>query len=220
MGSVALPGLQATNRSRYYNLRMKPVGTTRISFLHRLQDRADQRSWGEFHERYGELLYRYAQGRGATHSDAEEVVQEVEMYVFKAMDRFSYDARKGRFRSYLRASVIHALGRRSAKRSRQEVALDPHMLESLAQDSNEVDEEWEREWRRQRLRSALRSIAGEVEPITLEAFRIYALEDQPAAEVAKQLGISTDTVWQAKSRVLKRLRERVAAMPDDDDDWG
>lgn len=207
------------NRFVYYHRAMKPAGTTRISFLQRLRNRADQGSWGEFHERYGELLYRYARRRGASHNEAEDVVQDVEMYVFKAMDRFRYDAHKGRFRAYLRTSVVHALGRRSAKRARQEVALEPQVLESLTQESAETDEKWEREWRMHRLRSALRSVAGEIEPATMQAFRLYALENRSAAETARQLGISTDTVYQAKSRVLKRLKERVAAMPPDEDGW-
>lgn len=198
---------------------MKPAGTTRISFLQRLRNREDQHSWGEFHERYGELLYRYAQQRGASHNEAEDVVQDVEMYVFKAMDRFRYDARKGRFRAYLRASVVRAVGRRAAKRARQEVALEPQVLESLAQENAQTDQKWEREWRMHRLRSALRAVAGEIEPATMQAFRLYALESQSAAETAKQLGISTDAVYQAKSRVLKRLKERVAAMPPDEDGW-
>ncbi|MCH7703272.1 MAG: sigma-70 family RNA polymerase sigma factor [Planctomycetes bacterium] len=110
--------MQAPDRFRYYHWAMKPAGTTRISFLHRLRDRADQQSWAEFHHRYGELLYRYAQGRGASHSEAEDVVQEVEMYVFKAMDRFRYDARKGRFRAYLRIEDVATTGRVSSSMPR------------------------------------------------------------------------------------------------------
>lgn len=44
-------------------------------------------------------------------------------------------------------------------------------------------------------------------PATWQAFSRFALDDQPAARVAKELGMSESTVVQAKSRVLKRLRE-------------
>ncbi len=43
---------------------------------------------------------------------------------------FEYDGRKGRFRAYLGAAVVHALGRRASKEARQPPGLDPRSLES------------------------------------------------------------------------------------------
>lgn len=197
---------------------MSSFDSTRLTLLLRLKDRTDKLSWQDFHERYGELLYRYARGRGASAVDAEDVVQEVEMYLFKAMEGFEYDAAKGRFRTYLRSAVVHAMGRRSAKAARQGQVLDPHTLDyfSAVRETDE-DGKWENEWRAHRLRWALRVIAAEVEPVTLEAFKLHVLEDKPVADTASQLGISTASVYQAKSRVLKRVKERLDALDPDAD---
>ncbi len=194
---------------------MSTPGTTRLSFLSRLRDREDGQSWAEFHKYYGEILFRYARRLGASHSDAEDVVQEVEMYVFKAMEWFKRGSREGSFRAYLRAAVKHAVGRRVGKRAQREVVLDPHTIDSLGHQDALQDPDWEREYYLHRLRWAMRSIAKEFEPVTLEAFRLYVLANRSAAETSEQLGTSKDSVYQAKSRVLRSLRERISTLDSD-----
>lgn len=197
---------------------MGQAETTRLTFIMRLRDRADTLSWNEFHARYGELLYRYARSRGASHQDAEDAVQEVEMYLFKAMKGFEYDANKGRFRSYLRSAVLHTLQRRAAKQARQEAALDPHAFDYLAAwKEASADARWEREWQLHRLRWALRSIADEFEPQTLKTFEVHVLGGESVETTAEKVGLSRDSVYQAKSRVLKRLKERLATLDPEGD---
>ncbi|MCP4594445.1 MAG: sigma-70 family RNA polymerase sigma factor [bacterium] len=197
---------------------MTDQDSTRQTLLLRLRNRTDQLSWQEFHERYGELLFRYARGRGASAADAEDVVQDVEMYLFKAMEGFEYDAAKGRFRTYLRTAVTHAMGRRAKKQARQGEVLDPQTLDYLSAgvEAGE-DQRWEREWRLHRLRWALREIATDVEPATLEAFRQHVLVGTSVEETAKQLDISTASVYQAKSRILKRVKQKLDTLDPDED---
>ncbi len=45
------------------------------------------------------------------------------------------------------------------------------------------------------------------DPTTWEAFRRFAIEGLPAAQVAAELGLTVNAVTLAKSRILKRLRE-------------
>ncbi len=188
---------------------MSQADSTHPSFLLRLRDRADKLSWYEFHDRYGQLLYRYARGRGAADADAEDIVQEVELSLFKALEHLEYDARKGRFRDYLRAAVVHALARRRKKEARQPDRLDPHAFQSLAGDE-EADADWQREWELHRLRWAMRSIADLFEPRTLKAFEVHVLGGRSVVETTDLLGMSKWSVYQAKSRVLRCLRERLA----------
>ncbi len=197
---------------------MESDDTTRLTFIMRLRDRADTLTWQDFHNRYGRLLYRYARARGASDADAEDVVQEVELYLFKALDGFEYDSRKGRFRAYLRSAVVHALGRRANRQAKQPAMLDPHTFDYLAsQDEASADAHWEREWQLHRLRWALDSIASEFEQVTLKAFEMHVLAGQAVAQTATDLGISADSVYQAKSRVLKALRERLDSLDPDGD---
>ena len=198
--------------------RMSRGNTTHLTFLLRLRDRSDKFSWPEFHERYGQLLYRYARGRGASHADAEDVVQEVEMYLFKAIEGFEYDARKGRFRAYLRSAVVHALARRADKQAKQPMVLDPRNFDYLAgHQEASMDARWEREWQLHRLRWAMHAVQDSCEPVTLQAFEMHVLAGKSVDETAEALGLSAASVYQAKSRVLRRLKERLSELDPDGD---
>jgi RNA polymerase sigma-70 factor (ECF subfamily) len=184
----------------------------------RLKDRSNSIGWNEFQERYGELLYRYARSVGASHADAEDSVQDVVLYLFKAMDGFEYDARKGRFRGYLRSSVIRALARRNKRDAKQAAPIDPRNFDFVAAKTEAgADVEWEREWRMHRLRWALRSIAGEFEQNTMKAFELHVLGGLSADETATEIGISKASVYQAKTRVLKRVRAQLKSVDPDED---
>lgn len=184
----------------------------------RLRDRSDTVSWQEFQDRYGELLYRYARSVGASHVDAEDVVQEVVMYLFKAMEGFEYDARKGRFRGYLRASVVNALTRKRKKDAKQASPVDPRNFDFVkAKTDAGSDDRWEREWRLHRLRWALREVAGEFEEKTMQAFQLHVLGGLSVDETAGEIGISKASVYQAKSRVLKSVREQLDSLDPDED---
>lgn len=197
---------------------MSQADSTRLTFLLRLRDRADKLTWQQFHDRYGQLLYRYARSRGASHDDAEDIVQEVEMYLFKAIGDFEYDARKGRFRTYLRSAVVHAMARRATKRAGQPAALDPATLDYVAGEQEaSADARWEREWQLHRLRWAMRTIASEFEPLTIKAFELHVLAGQPVSDTAAELGLSKASVYQARSRILKRLRAQLAALDPEGD---
>jgi len=195
---------------------MAATDTTRLSLLLRLRNRSDKLSWSQFHDRYGELLYRYARSRGASHADAEDIVQEVEFALFKAMDGFEYDVRKGRFRGYLRCAVIHAMGRRASKQSHEQPGLDPQTMENLAE-SDVSDEQWNREWQLYRLRWALREIASEFEPKTLEAFQLHVVSGITVDETAERLEMGKASVYQAKSRILKRVKEKLDSLDPDEE---
>jgi RNA polymerase sigma factor (sigma-70 family) len=192
--------------------------STRATLLLRLRDRTDSLSWQEFHDRYGQLLFRYARQRGASPVDAEDIVQEVALSLLKALDGFEYDAAKGRFRAYLRVAVIRAMGRRAKKEAKQGELVDPRNFDymSAVRDADS-DAHWEREWRAHRLRWALRVVAGNFEPVTIDAFRMHVLAGKSVAETAEALEISADSVYQAKSRVLKQVKRRLDELDPDQD---
>lgn len=190
---------------------------TRLSFLDRLRNPDDRSVWSAFHERYGQLLYRYARARGATHVDAEDVVQEVEMQLFRSIGGFEYDTQRGRFRAYLRAAVIYSLGRRANRQARQPTAVDPLDLRIIASGhETELDEQWSREWRAQQIRWAVKCVSDDFKPTTMSAFELHVLNGHSVLETAETLNISKWRVYRARDKVLQRVREKLRELESED----
>ena len=182
--------------------------TTHGTLLARLSGGADGGAWREFCDRYEELIRAFARRRGVSPSDCDDVVQDVMLALTKAMPGFEYDPAKGKFRSYLKTVTLHAVTRRS--RQNPPVAHLESSGGSIAGGPAEDEETWEAEWRQYHLRTAMKTIRAEFSPSDLGAFDAYAVTGEEAAAVASQLGISVDSVYQAKSRVLRRLSQVIA----------
>ena len=51
----------------------------------------------------------------------------------------------------------------------------------------------------------MQTLQAEFNAADLAAFQAYAVDGEDAAAVAQRLGMSVESVYQAKSRILKRL---------------
>ena len=72
---------------------------THTTLLARLSQGSDGAAWAEFHERYGELIRRFARSRSMQSSDCDDILQEVLLSLSKTMPTFQYDPTRGKFRS-------------------------------------------------------------------------------------------------------------------------
>ncbi|MBT3194280.1 MAG: sigma-70 family RNA polymerase sigma factor [Verrucomicrobia bacterium] len=196
---------------------------TRASLIARLQGEVDSVSWEDFYDTYWRAIYGYAIHFGAPHGEAEDVVQEVLLKVFRRLATFEYDRTKGRFLSWLktitRTSVCDRFRRRRARiegRLQQEHDDVTTRIASLPDpDSPGVPDPWESEWRGSVLALALERIQQRVAARTYQAFIMYALEEKPAATVADELGITVDNVYVYRSRVVSLLREEVRCIQEE-----
>ncbi len=117
--------------------------------------------------------------------------------------------REGSFRAWLRKVTVNrtrTYWRR--RRRRPAVGLDPAVgfLDQLESPDGELAREWDRDHDHHVFERLLTIVQPDFQPATWEAFRRFAMEGHPAAEVAAELGVSENAVLQAKARILKRLR--------------
>jgi RNA polymerase sigma-70 factor (ECF subfamily) len=188
---------------------------TSPSLLLRIRDPADVVSWGTFVNLYAPLIYRYGRRRGLQDADAADMTQEVLARVARAIRDFSYDPERGRFRDWLGLLTHRELLTAQKKRDRQAAGNgDPggplDQVEAVAADST-----WADEFNDYLLQAALRRIRPDFEPQTWNAFELVWNRGRPAPEVARELGVPVATVYVAKSRVLKRLREEMLLLAED-----
>jgi len=186
--------------------------TTHITLLARLTGGGDTAAWREFCDRYEELIRGFGRRRGLAPADLDDVVQDVMLALTKSMPGFEYDPSKGKFRSYLKTVTLHAIFQRSRQNpGAAQLGSSAGTMSGVGPSDDETEETWEAEWRQYHLRMAMRTIKSEFNPDDLAAFESYAVHGHDAALVAGQLGMSVDAVYQAKSRILKRLSQVIGA---------
>ncbi|MBU0637971.1 MAG: sigma-70 family RNA polymerase sigma factor [Planctomycetes bacterium] len=188
---------------------MYSTTATHASLLARLSSEPDPAAWREFHDRYGELINRFARRRGLQAADADDVVQDVLLALSQAMPGFQYDPSKGKFRAYLKTVTLRViLKRRRQKHGEVDLGDIEQAVHAAAADTD-GEEAWEAEWRQYHLRQATRVLESEFNAADRQAFQLYAVEGRDACETATELDLSVDQVYQAKSRILKRLAQQV-----------
>lgn len=186
------------------------MNTTPVSLLESLQQDPHGEAWRQFVDLYEPWLRDALRRHLLQTADVDDLVQEVMAVLVKEVPHFRPSGRKGAFRAWLRGVTRNRL--RELWRQRRDVpAADradfTDRLDQLADDQSELSRLWDREHDHHVVTQLLGSIAGDFEPITWQAFRAFVMEGRKAADVAAELGISEGSVWTAKSRVLKRLRE-------------
>jgi RNA polymerase sigma-70 factor (ECF subfamily) len=189
---------------------LDPDPRTPASLLFRVRDLADGRSWRDFVELYTPLILLWAGKLGVPRGDRPDVAQLVFTQLVRELPHFVYDPAR-RFRGYLFTLVrSRAVDHLRARRG------DPVGLPDGVElsDSDPADAVARDEYNRHLARHAARILTADFDPVTLAAFRRYAVEREDARAVAADLGVAVATVYQAKSRVTRRLRDELAGLLD------
>ncbi len=195
---------------------MDASSRTHASLLQRLRAGQDEPAWDEFCQRYGAVITGFARRQGLQAVDCEDVLQDVLAALTRALPQFAYDAGKGSFRGYLKTVTLHAIARRRQKDAA--ARLGQEVPSGLGSDSGDpaASEAFEAEWRQHHIRTAMRTIDAEFRKPDRDAFELYAVAGRDAATTATTLGLSVEQVYQAKSRILRRLRELIEAQVEDE----
>lgn len=191
---------------------------TRASLIDRVKGNADEGSWHEFYETYWRAVYGYACRFGADKTSAEDIVQEVFIKVFRNLPSFEYDRGVGRFLSWIktitRTTVMDWHRRRRVRveghiAERKDDSSQDQCGEMADPEMPEPPDPWREEWEESLLVLALDRVRERVKPETAQAFELYALRGQPVGKVAGLCGISVNSVYVTKSRMLKQLQAEV-----------
>lgn len=182
---------------------------TRDSLLVRLGTSEDRAAWDDFLGLYQPLIYRYARRSGLQDADARDVTQRVLCAVARAAERWKPGHQHGRFRGWLatvtRNAVIDLVRRRHAVGTGRTSVLES--LEQIASPSEADSLDWQMEYRHHLLRHAAQVVQGDFSSDVWTAFWATTIERRPIAEVAEELGKSVGTIYAARSRVMRRIRD-------------
>jgi RNA polymerase sigma factor (sigma-70 family) len=188
---------------------------TRVTLVGRLIAAPnDPAAWSEFVEWYGRKIYVWCRAWGLQEVDAQDVTQEVFLNLSVRMHDFRYDP-QGSFRAWLKKVTHNAWqdflvsqqrpGRGSGRESVMELLAAVEARDDLMR---RLEEEFDQEL----LKEAAARVRLRVEPRTWDAFQLMAIDGLSAAEVAQRLEMKVATVFVARSRVQRMLREEIARL--------
>jgi RNA polymerase sigma factor (sigma-70 family) len=192
-----------------------PGSYTRITLLGRLRSTPnDPAAWNEFVKWYGQKIYVWCRAWGLQEADAQDVTQDVFLKLSSRMQDFSYDP-NGSFRAWLKTVTHHAWQDYLSKKRKPGQGVGSEaafgLLEAVeARDdlarylADAADQEL--------LLEAATRVRLRIAPRTWDAFQLLAVEGLSGAEAAKRLGMKVATVFVARSKVQRMLREELARL--------
>lgn len=182
--------------------------TTRQTIIERIRS-GEEVAWEDFVNSYRNLIYLRGDDRGLFEYEKADLVQDVMLSLFKNEVILKFDKAKGRFRDYLKKIIdrraFDILRKRKDKESSlQSMAEGGALFESS--EYEQAEKNWECEWQRHLLQQALDQVKSQVNSTTYEAVIMLLVESIEPEQVADILGLSLESVYVAKHRVLKRLK--------------
>lgn len=192
---------------------MPDLPDTRESLLLKVAEPANAEAWQEFAAIYRPAVYRLARKRGLQDADAEDLAQRVLVVVSHKIAEWRPTSPKGAFRAWLvtiaRNAIVNALTRRTPDAA----VGGSSMLGRLGNqpDRNEANAETDidEEFRRGLFRRAAEQIRPEFQEATWSAFWLTAVEGLAIDEAARQLGKHEGSVYASRSRIMRRLKQKV-----------
>jgi len=206
LGAEGVPGVAATASG---SLRQ-----TSLSLLEGIRSN-DAGAWRRLVYLYSPLVYYWCGRVGIRTPDADDVVQEVFKTTVTRLADFRRDRPGDSFRAWLRAITRNVvLAHQRVRAQRGEPMGGSDAWQQLQQMPGPTEEDDPPSEVRDLYLRALELVRVEFEERTWQAFWFVAVDGITTAEVATRLGLSTASVRQAKSRVLRRLKEEVGDLAD------
>ncbi len=194
-----------------------PTSTT---WLQGVQAR-DPLAWQRLTDLYGPLVFHWGRRHGLSPEDAGDLVQDVFSAVAGAIHRFLRGNEHGTFRGWLWTIArnklrdhfrkIAAAGNAAAEGGTQALERLNAIPEAWSDQSQDVSDQAQLTNLFQR---ALELVRNEFEDRTWQAFWLVTVELKTTDEVAQHLGLTANSVRQAKSRVLRKLRRELGDFED------
>jgi len=192
-----------------------PIGgsaalVTSLSLLERAKAN-DRAAWDRVVYLYAPLVYGWCRRFGLQDADALDVGQNVLRSIVVKLSEFHKDRPGDSFRKWLKTITRNRTLDCFRKKNRQPEILhgDVATHEDAAESAEDLTE------RKVVLRRALDLVRDDFEQRTWTAFWRVTIDEQLPSDVAADLGVSTNVVYLARSRVLRRLADQFAELIDE-----
>ncbi len=159
---------------------------------------------------YSGLVYHWCRTAGLSPEDSEDVGQRVFLSICRSIGGFQREKSGDSFRGWLRVVARSRIVDHFREQANRELAIGgTSFLEHVASipDIKEVFSDDSRRETCILYERAVQLLHGEFSEQDNKAFQLLVVDGLTPKEVAERVGISINSVYIAKSRILKRMRD-------------
>lgn len=157
------------------------------------------------------MIYRWAVQIGLPQAEAADLVQDIFAALIDKIADFEYDHKRS-FRKWLKTVTTNR-----AKDFLRRRAIRPVNASSQAERltvPDEIEFLSNREYNQKLIARALEFVQTEFEETTWKACWCTVVDGKSVAETAEQLGVTENSIYIARSRVLRRIRSELSGLLD------
>ena len=188
-------------------------GSTHSSLLRRAATH-DGRAWQELVELYGPLISIWCRRTGADWHMTADCIQEVFLVLTKRLDTFRPTGMSGAFRAWLWSITKNKLIDLFRASNRHPIASGGSTAQ-MALQSAVSEQDWMRDEPTEPFdigsltRRAIEQVRSEFTSQSWTVFERTVVDGIDTSIVSRELGLSPSAIRQAKSRILRRLRQQL-----------
>lgn len=175
----------------------------------------NKQEWNSFFQQYYPYLKNLAISHKLPSQDVDDVVQEVFISMAKQFQNQSFDSGKGVFHAWVTKFAkwrIIDIVRKNRTRSNLITTGDDLLMESQPDMSQNLDNKFEIEYKRLIVKKALKNLKNNKRTKEYNIFFDLFVGKMSKEELMAKYQTTANSIYFAKHRVLKRLKEEVARL--------
>ena len=190
---------------------------TRHSLIVRLKDQRNELAWAEFVCAYEPFLVRLVRRQGTPDRHIPDITQQLLIAIARSVNGWSSDGRDASFRRWLgrvARNVVIKFMTREKKQITGQGGSDFLQLIELTSDDT-PDEARSQQYEHELILWAAELVRSEFRDTSWRAFWATQVEGRAVADVARELGVTSGSIYMSRSRIFARIRAKISEVLDD-----
>ena len=188
---------------------------TRHSLIVRLKDVQNDFAWRDFVCAYEGFLIQLARRQGVPERHVPDVTQQILMTIAKSIEGWKDDGNSASFRRWLSTVSRNVAIRFMSQERKQTGGVGGSDLVSALQNVEAPpDQHSVRRYEHELIVWAAEQVRHEFIETSWRAFWATVIEERPVDEVASQLGVTAGSIYMSRSRIMAKIKKRIAEVND------
>lgn len=193
---------------------MSPL-ETRKSLIVRLKNEQNDSAWRDFVCTYEGFLNRLVRRQGVPERHVPDVTQQILLAIAKSVDGWSDDGNAASFRRWLTTVSRNVVVRFMSRERKQAGGVGGSDLIAALQNIEATpDDNSIRQYEHELIVWAAEQVRHEFLETSWRAFWLTVIDGQSVEDVAKELGVSPGSIYMSRSRIMAKIKARIAEVND------